>query len=108
VNSMQEEIADCLESANVERAALWRLEASSYAALKTVRCRFHQGTLELIGGVPTYFHKQLAQEATRGLPAVTEIVNHISVHREASPVREERRNDRHDKHWGEASPGRAR
>jgi osmotically-inducible protein OsmY len=85
VNSMQEEIADGLEAANVERAAQWRLEASAYAALKTVRCRFRQGTLVLNGRVPTYFHKQLAQEAIRALPGVTEIANQISVRRDAWP-----------------------
>jgi osmotically-inducible protein OsmY len=76
---MREEIADGLEAENVERAARWRLEASAYAALRTVRCKFQQGKLVLNGRVPTYFHKQLAQEAIRSLPGVTEIVNHVSV-----------------------------
>ena len=83
MNSMQEQIADGLEAANVERAAQWRLEASAYAALRTVRCKFRQGRLVLNGRVPTYFHKQIAQEAIRALPGVIEIVNHISVRREA-------------------------
>jgi osmotically-inducible protein OsmY len=76
---MQEEVADGLMAANVERAAQWRLEASAYAALRTVKCRFRQGMLVLKGSVPTYFHKQLAQEAIRAIPGVTEIVNDISV-----------------------------
>ena len=90
MNSLQEEIADGLEAANVERAAQWRLEASAYAALKTVRCRFRQGALVLNGCVPTYFHKQVAQEAIRAVPGITEIVNHISVRRDAWPDREGR------------------
>jgi hypothetical protein len=80
---MQEKVADGLEAANLERAAQWRLEASAYAALKAVRCRFRQGALVLNGRVPTYFHKQLAQEAIRTAPGVTEIVNHISVRGDA-------------------------
>jgi osmotically-inducible protein OsmY len=79
---MQEEIAEGLEAANVEQAARRRLEASAYAAIRTVTCRVRRGTLVLDGRVTTYFHKQLAQEAIRALPGVTEIVNHISVRRD--------------------------
>jgi hypothetical protein len=88
--SLQDETADGLEAGNVIRAAQRRLEASAYAALKGVKCRFRQGTLRLNGCVPTYFHKQLAQEAMRTLPGVTELVNHISVSRDAWPLRSRR------------------
>jgi osmotically-inducible protein OsmY len=85
VNKLQEAIADGLETANVERAAQWRLEASAYAALKSVKCRFRRGKLLLSGHVPTYHHKQLAQEAIRALPGVSAIVNEISVGRYTAP-----------------------
>jgi osmotically-inducible protein OsmY len=82
MSSRQDEIAVGFEAANMERAAQWRLEASAYTALKAVKCRFHEGTLVLDGRVPTYFHKQLAQEAIRALPGIREIINQISVRRE--------------------------
>jgi osmotically-inducible protein OsmY len=81
VKKMQEAIADCLETANIERAAQWRLEASAYAALKAVKCQFRKGKLLLSGQMPSYYHKQLAQEAIRDLPGVSAIVNEISVSR---------------------------
>jgi osmotically-inducible protein OsmY len=79
VNSLQEDITGLLEVANVERAATSRLERTAYGALKAVKCRFRQGTLLLNGSVPTYFHKQLAQESVRGLRGVTEIKNQVCV-----------------------------
>jgi osmotically-inducible protein OsmY len=88
--SLQDETSDGLEAAQVMRAAQRRLEASTYAALKRVRCRFRQGKLQLNGRVPTYFHKQLAQEALRTLPGVTKLVNNISVSRDAWPIRSRR------------------
>jgi osmotically-inducible protein OsmY len=82
---IEDEIVGGLTSGSVEQVAQSRLETSAYAALRTVRCAFHQGTLVLRGCVPTYFHKQLAQEAIRTAPGVTEIVNHISVCRVVHP-----------------------
>jgi osmotically-inducible protein OsmY len=83
LGSLQEDIANGLEAARVERAAKSRLEDSAYAAVKAVKCRFRRGTLLLKGNVPTYFHKQLAQEAMRALPGVSQIANRISVRRDA-------------------------
>ena len=81
--SLQEDMTNAREAARVERAAKSRLESSAYVALKVVECRFRHGTLLLNGDVPTYFHKQLAQEAIRALPGVRRIANHISVRRES-------------------------
>jgi osmotically-inducible protein OsmY len=86
LKGLQEAIADGLETAHVERAALWRLETSAYAALQNVKCQFRQGTLLLIGDVPTYYHKQVAQEAVRTVPGIAEIVNNISVRWQARSV----------------------
>lgn len=75
----QEAIADGLDATNTERAAQQRLESSGYEALKAIRCRFRRGTMFLTGETPTYFHKQLAQEAVRSLAAVNSINNQIAV-----------------------------
>jgi len=75
----QEAIADGLDVANTERAAQRRLESSGYEVLKTIACRFRSGTMFLKGEVPTYYHKQLAQEAVRTLAAVDAISNQITV-----------------------------
>ena len=79
MKELQEAITDGLERGNVERVAQWRLEASAYVALRRVKCQFRRGVLLLSGRVPTYYHKQLAQETIRSLPGVSAIVNEISV-----------------------------
>ena len=76
---MQEAIADSLDTANAERDAQRRLASSGYEVLKTIACRFRSGTMFLKGEVPTYYHKQLAQEAVRTLAAVRAINNQITV-----------------------------
>jgi len=77
--SMQAAIANGLDAANTERAARRCLETSGYEALKAIRCRFRSGTMFLTGEAPTYFHKQLAQEAIRTLATVRAISNQITV-----------------------------
>jgi hypothetical protein len=79
MNSIQAAIADGLDAANTERDAQRRLETCGYEALKAIRCRFRGGTIFLTGEAPTYFHKQLAQEAIRSLPTVSAINNQITV-----------------------------
>ena len=76
---MQEAIADSLDTANTERDAQRRLASSGYEVLKTIACRFRNGTMFLKGEVPTYYHKQLAQEAVRTLAMVRAINNQITV-----------------------------
>jgi osmotically-inducible protein OsmY len=88
LRSFEEEIASALEAARVEQAATSRLQRSAYAALKAVNCQYRRGTLLLKGDVPTYFHKQLAQEAMRALPGVSHIANRISVRQERCKKRE--------------------
>ena len=56
-----------------------RLAACPYHVLKTVLCEFQHGVLTLRGRLPTFFHKQMAQEAVGGMPGVRQIVNHIEV-----------------------------
>jgi hypothetical protein len=57
-----------LDITEIER----RLQASSYFALRLVRCRLKNGTVTLDGRVPSYYLKQIAQtlvsDAGVGLP----------------------------------------
>jgi hypothetical protein len=53
--------------------------ATGYRPLKTVSCRFRDGTLTLQGQVPSYFHKQMAQEAIRRVGSIQAIINQLEV-----------------------------
>jgi hypothetical protein len=63
----------------IEKAAHKRLDKTGYRSLSAVRCRFHDGTLTLKGKVPSYYHKQIAQEAIRKVGNFKAIVNDIDV-----------------------------
>ena len=66
-------------AADIEEAARIRLHHSPYRAIRRVSCRFSDGTLTLVGAVPTYHYKQLAQTAVSGINGVTCIDNEIQV-----------------------------
>ena len=63
----------------VETVARTRLSTTGHRSLGSVRCRYRDGTLTLQGKVPSYYHKQLAQEAIRKVSNVELIVNEINV-----------------------------
>jgi osmotically-inducible protein OsmY len=63
----------------VENAAQLKLMNAGYRPLKSIHCRFDDGILTLRGDVPTYFHKQVAQEAIRTVESVRTIQNEIDV-----------------------------
>jgi hypothetical protein len=75
----REEIANELAAASVEREAERRLKSSCYEALRKITCRVRRGVSVLTGEVPSYFHKQLAQEALRGLRPEYSLSNQIAV-----------------------------
>jgi len=56
-----------------------RLAACPYHVLRSVLCEFQHGILTLRGELPTFFHKQLAQEAVGGMDGVRQVVNQIEV-----------------------------
>jgi len=56
-----------------------RLKASSYHALRRVRCTYDHGVLALEGHLRTFFQKQLAQELVADLEGVKQVVNRIEV-----------------------------
>jgi osmotically-inducible protein OsmY len=64
-----------------EVAATVKARILHHPHLKTQRiwCEFDGGKLFLRGQVPSYFFKQLAQEAVLGLGGVRQVVNEIEV-----------------------------
>jgi osmotically-inducible protein OsmY len=64
------------EITEIARAAL---RQSAYAELRELSCDFDGGILTLRGRVPTYYLKQLAQEAVADVPGVVEVENHVEV-----------------------------
>jgi len=51
---------------------------------RSIRCSLEQGVLNLSGQVPTYYLKQLVQEAFRAVEGVEVIVNNLRVELTAS------------------------
>jgi osmotically-inducible protein OsmY len=62
----------------IARGAEARLR-HSYLALRTITCESRGGTLVLRGCLPTYYLKQIAQEAVNTLEGVDRVVNEIEV-----------------------------
>jgi osmotically-inducible protein OsmY len=56
-----------------------RLQNSQYPALKRILCECHQDVLVLKGRLPSFFYKQLAQEAVARVGGVSQVVNEIEV-----------------------------
>ena len=64
------------------------LRRNPYLALKNVACDCREGVLVLRGCLPSYYLKQIAQEAVAGLEGVERIDNQIQVVTPASPSRQ--------------------
>jgi len=56
-----------------------RLQATSYFALRSVSCEFHEGMLVLRGKVPSFYLKQIAQEIMQNMEGVDALVNALEV-----------------------------
>lgn len=63
----------------VMEAAQDRLQRSPYTTVRKVSCEYDEGVLLLRGRLPTFYHKQLAQEAVAGLNGVHQVVNETEV-----------------------------
>lgn len=66
-------------SAEVARQAQARLRDQTYHALRNVSCQYRDGVLTLNGRLPSYYLKQIAQEAVARVAAVQRVENHIEV-----------------------------
>jgi osmotically-inducible protein OsmY len=60
-------------------AAKDRLSRTAYPAVRRVSCEYDHGVLFLRGRLPSFYHKQLAQEAVVGLDGVSQVVNETEV-----------------------------
>lgn len=66
-------------SHGVAETATNRLHNKLFPAVGTLSCEFHDGVLVLRGKSTSYYKKQIAQEAVRGIDGVARIVNEIEV-----------------------------
>jgi osmotically-inducible protein OsmY len=66
------------DSAIAERAES-ELRRNPYVALKNIACEHRDGVLILSGCLPTYYLKQLAQEAVFRVQGVERVENRIEV-----------------------------
>ncbi len=55
------------------------LQRSDHRDLRTISCHFDDGVLYLRGHLPSFYYKQLAQEAVRDVIGVRQAVNEIEV-----------------------------
>ena len=71
-------------SHRVAENARSRLRDSVFPAGATLSCEFHDGVLTLRGRSTSYYTKQIAQEAVRGVNGVARVVNEIEVTTQAT------------------------
>ena len=57
------------------------LQRTPYPLLRKLYFEYERGIVILRGKLHSYYHKQLAQEAVRGVHGVTRVVNEIEVSR---------------------------
>ena len=73
------EVANDSKDVRVVQTAQKILQASPYFGIRTLLCEYHEGVLVLRGRVPSYYHKQMAQEAVRKVSGVELILNAVVV-----------------------------
>ena len=66
-------------SRQVVKMAQECLSRSAEQGIGTIACHFEAGVLFLRGKLPSFYHKQLAQEAVRDVTGVNQVVNQIEV-----------------------------
>lgn len=75
VTSARSELAD----SNLVAIAAECLKMVEQYGVRSIRCEHSEGVIVLRGRVSSYYHKQLVQEAVRGLQGVEKILNHVEV-----------------------------
>lgn len=66
-------------SHQVAKLARDRLQNSPYTTVRNVSCHCEGGVVVLRGLLPSFYHKQLAQEALADLEGVTQVINETEV-----------------------------
>jgi osmotically-inducible protein OsmY len=67
------------DSKETAEAARQRILHQPHLAMQRLWCEFDRGRLFLRGQVPSFYFKQLAQEAVAGMAGVRQVVNEIEV-----------------------------
>lgn len=78
-NTLPAQAAKPANITRIESEAERRLHGSSSFFLRKVTCEFHDGILVLRGQLPSYHHKQMAQELVFRIDGVDKIENRIDV-----------------------------
>ncbi len=55
------------------------LRSSAYHPIRHLTCTYHDGTLRIDGGLPSFHLKQVAQTLVQGIDGVHQIENRIEV-----------------------------
>ncbi|MHC4399736.1 MAG: BON domain-containing protein [Planctomycetota bacterium] len=63
----------------VVKAAKECLRRSPYSRVRNVSCNYEGGVLVLRGRLPSFYHKQLAQEAVADIDGVMRVINNTEV-----------------------------
>ena len=71
--------SDCPRAYKVTQVAEECLQKSPYTTVRSVSCRYEGGELVLRGRLPSFYHKQLAQEAVADVQGVARVVNETEV-----------------------------
>jgi osmotically-inducible protein OsmY len=75
----QPDFNKCPRSRQIAEEARGRLRNDPHVNRRNVSCECEEGVLRLQGELPTFYAKQLAQEAVRGIKGVEGIINEIEV-----------------------------
>jgi osmotically-inducible protein OsmY len=76
---LQTNIADTRSKDDVVQAAKEQLGRSSSQYVRGLVCDYCDGILVLRGRVPSYYHKQVAQEAVKMIEGVDRVINDTEV-----------------------------
>jgi osmotically-inducible protein OsmY len=67
------------DEGQIVAAARQRILHQPHLTVQRIWCDFEEGNLFLRGQVPSFYYKQLAQEAVARLEGVSQVVNEIEV-----------------------------
>ncbi len=67
----------------LQAAAMAALAASKYTAVRGLSCRVAEGVIEIVGRVPSFYLKQLAQAALLPISPTGQLNNLVEVSEEA-------------------------
>ena len=78
-HTFQQTVAQNNDEGRIVAAARQRILHQPHLTIQRIWCDFDAGKLFLRGQVPSFYYKQLAQEAVARLEGVSQVVNEIEV-----------------------------